>query len=200
MNQLYLALYWILYFILHSILASNWLKLLIKNKFSALYPFYRLTYNGIALITLIFVLKFQDSITPTFFFQKTILLQIIGFSIIILGATLGYLSFKNYSTSEFLGLDYNKTPEKNKDILNTSGFNSFVRHPLYFASLLLIWGYFLANPNSNILIMNGVITAYLIIGTKLEEQKLIKEFGQQYKDYINHVPMLIPRISSLLKL
>ena len=197
MNHLYLALYWILYFILHSILASNWIKLLIKNKLSALYPFYRLTYNGIALITLILVLKHQQSINPIDFFQKTLVFQIIGFSIIIIGAILGYLAFKNYSTSEFLGLDYNKPPEENKDILNTSGFNSFVRHPLYFASLLLIWGYFIANPNSNILIMNGVITAYLIIGTKLEEQKLTKEFGQQYKDYIKQVPMLLPSISLL---
>ena len=200
MSQIYLGLCWILYFILHSILASNWLKRLIKNKLSALNQFYRLTYNGIALITLIFVLQFQDSITPIFLFQKTMLLQIVGFSIIVLGTILGYLSFKNYSTSEFFGLDYNKSSEENKDILNTSGFNSFVRHPLYFASLLLIWGYFIANPNSNILIMNWVITAYLIIGTKLEEQKLIKEFGQQYKDYINQVPMLLPSIPLLFKL
>ena len=200
MNHIYLVLCWILYFILHSILASNWLKRAVKNKSLKSFPFYRLAYNGIALITLIFVLQFQDSITPTFFFQKTILLQIIGFSITIFGAILGYLAFKNYSTSEFLGLDYNKPPEENKDILNTSGFNSFVRHPLYFASLLLIWGYFIANPNSNILIMNWVITVYLIIGTKLEEQKLIKEFGQQYKDYINQVPMLLPSIPLLFKL
>ncbi|MDC9724056.1 MAG: isoprenylcysteine carboxylmethyltransferase family protein [Urechidicola sp.] len=199
MEPLILATFWILYFILHSILASNWIKQLIKNKLSTFYSFYRLTYNGVALITLILVLQFQGSITPIFFFQKTILLQIIGFLIIVLGAILGYLAFKNYSTAEFLGLDYNKFPEENKDIINTSGFNSFVRHPLYFASLLLIWGYFIVNPNSNILIMNGVITAYLIIGTKLEEQKLIKEFGQQYKDYINQVPMLLPSISLLIK-
>lgn len=199
MDHIYLALYWILYFILHSILASNLIKKFVKNKFSKLYPFYRLAYNGFALITLIFVLQFQDSIAQNFILKKTILLQIIGFSIIVLGAILGYLAFKNYSTSEFLGLDYNKTPEENKGILNTSGFNSFVRHPLYFASLLLIWGYFIANPNSNILIMNGVITAYLIIGTKLEEQKLIKEFRHQYKDYINQVPMLLPSISLLIK-
>ena len=200
MNHIYLALYWILYFILHSILASNLIKKIIKNKFSKLYPFYRLTYNGFALITLILVLQFQGTITPTFLFQKTILLQITGFSIIALGAILGYLAFKNYSSSEFLGLDYNKPHEKNKDILKTSEFNSFVRHPLYFANLLLIWGYFIANPNSNILIMNGVITAYLIIGTKLEEQKLIKEFGQLYKDYINQVPMLLPSRSLLFRL
>ncbi|MFK5879296.1 MAG: isoprenylcysteine carboxylmethyltransferase family protein [Flavobacteriaceae bacterium] len=199
MNHFFLTLFWILYFILHSILASNWLKGIVKNKSLKLFLFFRLAYNGIALVTLFLVLKFQHTISPIFLFEKTLTLQIIGYTIIIIGAILGYLAFKNYSTSEFLGLDYNKLSEENKDILNTSGFNSFVRHPLYFASLLLIWGYFIANTNSNVLIMNGVITAYLIIGTKLEEQKLIKEFGQQYKDYIKQVPMLLPSISLLLK-
>ncbi len=199
MNHFFLILFWVLYFILHSILASNWLKRFVKSKSLKLFPFFRLVYNGIALVTLFLVLKFQQTISPVFLFDKILTLQIIGYSIMILGAMLGYLAFKNYSTSEFLGFDYNKSSEENKSFLNTSGFNSFVRHPLYFASLLLIWGYFIANPNSNILIMNGVITAYLIIGTKLEEQKLIKEFGQQYKDYINKVSMLLPNISLLIK-
>jgi len=199
MELLILSIYWILYFTIHSILASNWLKHFIKNSVAKLYPFYRLAYNSIALITLFFVLQYQHSVTPIFFFEKTMLLQITGYSITFIGGILGYLAFKNYSTSEFLGLDFNKSPEENKNTLNISGFNNLVRHPLYFASLLLIWGYFVANPNSTILIMNGVISAYLIIGTKLEEQKLIKEFGQQYRDYIQQVPMLIPNFKSLKK-
>jgi len=199
MQEVILTVYWILYFTLHSILASSWLKKLIKNKFLKLYPLYRLAYNLIALITLFLVLEYQQSITPVLFFQKTLILQIIGYSITFIGSILGYLAFKNYSTSEFLGLDYNKNLQKKPNTLNTSGFNHLVRHPLYFASLLLIWGYFLAKPNSAILIMNGVITVYFIIGTKLEEHKLIKEFGQQYKDYILQVPMLLPNLTSLLQ-
>jgi len=199
MQELILATYWILYFVLHSILASNWLKEVFKKKFLKLYPFYRLTYNAIALVTLFFVLNYQQSIPPIFFFKKTLLSQSIGYLITFLGGILSYKAFKNYSTTEFLGLDFNNYPQENSNILNTSGFNSLVRHPLYFASLLLIWGYFLTKPTTTILIMNGVISAYFIIGTKLEEQKLIKEFGQQYKDYISRVPMLLPSLTLLLQ-
>lgn len=199
MEQLTLAIYWILYFTLHSILASNWLKRFIKNSALKFYPFYRLAYNTIAITTLFFVLKYQQSISPYVFFQKTLILQIVGYGIVVIGGILGYKAFKNYSTSEFLGLDYNENPQGNSNILNTSGFNNLVRHPLYFASLLLIWGYFLANPNSTILIMNGVIASYLIIGTKLEERKLIKEFGPQYIDYMHRVPMLLPNILKVIR-
>jgi methanethiol S-methyltransferase len=35
---------------------------------------------------------------------------------------------------------------------------------------------------------------YLVAGIYLEEQKLIKVFGERYLDYRKKVPMLIPRI------
>jgi protein-S-isoprenylcysteine O-methyltransferase Ste14 len=106
------------------------------------------------------------------------------------------IAFKNYSGQEFLGLDFNKKEKQQNPSLTTSGLNKYVRHPLYFASVLIVWGYFLAKPDVTILIMTSVISVYLIIGTKLEEQKLIKEFGEQYKAYIKKVPMLLPFIPS----
>ena len=35
-------------------------------------------------------------------------------------------------------------------------------------------------------------TVYIIIGTKLEEKKLVLEFGETYIKYQTEVPMLIP--------
>jgi len=37
-----------------------------------------------------------------------------------------------------------------------------------------------------------VLTAYIIIGTRLEEKKLVLEFGESYTKYQHEVPMLIP--------
>jgi len=39
-----------------------------------------------------------------------------------------------------------------------------------------------------------LLTAYLILGTLLEEQRLIAELGDQYRVYRRSVPMLIPRL------
>jgi protein-S-isoprenylcysteine O-methyltransferase Ste14 len=42
------------------------------------------------------------------------------------------------------------------------------------------------------LIVNIIITIYIVIGTVLEEKKLIIEFGDNYRDYTDRVSMLFP--------
>ena len=42
------------------------------------------------------------------------------------------------------------------------------------------------------IIVNTILTIYVVIGTLLEEKKLINEFGESYKQYQKRVPMLIP--------
>jgi protein-S-isoprenylcysteine O-methyltransferase Ste14 len=37
-----------------------------------------------------------------------------------------------------------------------------------------------------------ILSAYLLIGTLLEERKLVLEFGEKYKAYQRQVSMLIP--------
>ena len=42
------------------------------------------------------------------------------------------------------------------------------------------------------IVANSVLTIYIIIGTVLEERKLVLEFGDTYIRYQREVPMLIP--------
>jgi methanethiol S-methyltransferase len=37
-----------------------------------------------------------------------------------------------------------------------------------------------------------VITGYTVLGARLEEKKLVVQFGEMYKLYQQRVPMLIP--------
>lgn len=66
----------------------------------------------------------------------------------------------------------------------------WVRHPLYFFVLLLIW----ACPDLTLdrLIFNFLWTVWIIIGTVLEEKDLLSDFGDDYRQYQGRVPMLIP--------
>ena len=66
----------------------------------------------------------------------------------------------------------------------------WVRHPLYFFVLLLIW----ACPDLTFdrLIFNFLWTVWIIIGTVLEEKDLMSDFGDDYRQYQGRVPMLIP--------
>lgn len=66
----------------------------------------------------------------------------------------------------------------------------WVRHPLYLCVLMLIW----ANPEltADRLLFNVLWTAWIVVGTMLEEMDLQADFGGVYRDYQRKVPMLIP--------
>lgn len=66
----------------------------------------------------------------------------------------------------------------------------WVRHPLYFFSLLLIW----ATPDmtSDRLLFNVLWTSWIVVGSCLEERDLAAEFGERYRVYQQTVPMLLP--------
>lgn len=76
--------------------------------------------------------------------------------------------------------------------LETKGLHRYVRHPLYFGTLLMLWSVFFLFPSWPNFITCTMITLYTWIGTVLEEQKLQKEFGELYVRYQQQVPMLIP--------
>jgi protein-S-isoprenylcysteine O-methyltransferase Ste14 len=46
----------------------------------------------------------------------------------------------------------------------------------------------------NRLILWSIFSLYLVIGAYFEEQKLLREFGQEYAEYQAKTPMLIPRL------
>ncbi|MDE3211899.1 MAG: isoprenylcysteine carboxylmethyltransferase family protein, partial [Bacteroidota bacterium] len=78
--------------------------------------------------------------------------------------------------------------------LQTGGLHRRVRHPLYSATLLLIWGFWLLVPEVNILETVGLLTLYIVVGIRFEERKLVRIYGEDYRDYRRKVPGLIPRL------
>lgn len=75
------------------------------------------------------------------------------------------------------------------EALITSGVHAYVRHPLYTAAFLILWG-----GAWNDL---GLATAvwgslYLLIGSRFEERRLARLHGTAYEAYRNRVPAFIP--------
>jgi protein-S-isoprenylcysteine O-methyltransferase Ste14 len=60
---------------------------------------------------------------------------------------------------------------------------------MYFAVIIFLW---CQTFRWSDVVVNLVLTAYVIIGTILEEKKLVLEFGESYIKYQKEVPMLIP--------
>ena len=98
-------------------------------------------------------------------------------------AMLFFLGAGRYNAAQLLGLKQIRGGTSDKGItdtaeLDTSGVLSIMRHPWYLATLLLIW----ARPlDLSAILVNGILTGYLIAGTYLEEKKLEREFGEQYR-------------------
>lgn len=75
--------------------------------------------------------------------------------------------------------------------LTVSGPYRWVRHPLYFLSLVMIW----AAPvvSADRFQFNLMWSLWIVVGAHLEEQDLRRRFGRGYEDYRRQVPMLFPR-------
>ncbi len=66
----------------------------------------------------------------------------------------------------------------------------WVRHPLYFFMLVLIWSF--PDVSLDRLLFNVLWTLWVVLGTYLEEKDLVAEFGEKYRHYQKTVPMLFP--------
>ena len=74
--------------------------------------------------------------------------------------------------------------------LTVRGPYRWVRHPLYFFVLLMIWSY----PTLTVdrALFNVLWTLWIFAGSVFEERDLVAEFGDRYRKYQRNVPMLIP--------
>ncbi|HKP33047.1 MAG TPA: isoprenylcysteine carboxylmethyltransferase family protein [Chitinophagaceae bacterium] len=188
-NHIILALFWITYCLIHSVLAAvsvkNYFERVLVNSFK----YYRLAYNLIAFITLIPIIIFQFWMRQVFVFNPTIITTVIGFVLSISGAFIMIMMIWKYFL-QMIGIKLKM--EKPVVKLEVSGLHKYVRHPLYLGTFMFIWGLFFIFPWWSGLIACAIITIYTLIAIKYEEEKLILEFGEDYKAYKSRVPMILP--------
>jgi protein-S-isoprenylcysteine O-methyltransferase Ste14 len=70
-----------------------------------------------------------------------------------------------------------------------STLHRFVRHPWYCLGLIIVWS---RDMNESMLVSALAITVYFLVGSRLEETKLIALYGDTYRHYRQRVPGLIP--------
>lgn len=66
----------------------------------------------------------------------------------------------------------------------------WVRHPIYFFVLVMLWSY--PDLTADRLLLNLLWSVWIIAGAVLEEKDMLHAFGDGYRDYQKKVPMLIP--------
>lgn len=165
-----------------------------KKKLGEWFRFYRILYNAVSLVTLIPLVYYSNSIQQAPVFRWEGYLEIVRYLIVVTSILLFITGARYYNMSQLLGIHQIKTGRANRAVsaygtLDTSGILSAIRHPWYTGGILLVWT---ADLNLSTLLINIVINAYFVIGTFLEEKKLLLEFGERYREYQRNVSMFFP--------
>lgn len=197
MHPVILAILWIGWCAMHSILIDASFARMVKARWPQLIPAYRLIYNGLSLVILLPLVGYTSRIGGAVIFAWQgwggISLRIL---FLICALLLFWGGSLRYDFKSFLGITQFKAGKSHvllsttQDFLPNGVFN-MTRHPWYLGSLLAIWTLYseYAQP---IFIAAAILSVYLVVGTLLEERKIVREYGEPYRRYQQQVSMLFP--------
>ncbi|MCH8326305.1 MAG: isoprenylcysteine carboxylmethyltransferase family protein [Bacteroidetes bacterium] len=117
----------------------------------------------------------------------------------LLGLVGFFWSFNYLCASEIIGIgqikrwlrnEYDMEDLDEKTTLNIRGPFRYVRHPVYFFSILFL----ISRPTMDLFYLITFICAviYFYIGSIYEERKLVEEYGDLYTQYQAMVPRILP--------
>lgn len=193
-HLLILALMFTGYSLVHSLLAARSLKAAVDRHWPVLAPWYRMTYNFLAVILLVPVLAWLYQWPGGDLWVRPWPLAWL-FDALALAALAAFVhSLRHYDLSRFSGSQQLRTGAAHADTdageaLRLGFWHRFVRHPWYCFALVILWTRDL-NPAE--LVFCLVASLYLLLGSRLEERKLVARFGAAYLDYRRRVPGLLP--------
>ena len=176
----------ILFAVAHSLFATDWAKNVLHGDGR---KGYRLSYNIASLLIFGWVMSaYRNSevlyFVPGVWSLLMYLLQVVVAMILV-------SCLRQTGVGDFIGVTNNVT-----NSFTNRGWYSVVRHPLYFFSVLFM----VLNPvmTDQWLMLTIMSIVYFIIGSLIEEKRLVVEFGEAYRQYRRQVPFIIPTNSSLL--
>ncbi len=192
LSALVIIIFLVIYAAMHSLLAAfgakNWVRRVLGP---ATGRWYRLAYNLLAVITLLPLFPLLALLPAETLYVIPApwrWLMLAGQLLALIGLGLSLLQTDPW---HFLGLaQLTAARPTETGALSVSGFYAWVRHPLYFFSLLFLW----LTPalTTNLLAAYLVLTLYFYVGSIFEERRLLVEFGPTYQAYQQQVPRLIP--------
>ncbi len=88
---------------------------------------------------------------------------------------------------------------KTKNLV-VSGPYKYTRNPMLFGTLLIYLAFALfINSITSIVLVSGIFVFMLTVVVKMEEKRLIKDFGNQFEEYQKTVSMFIPWFQRKIK-
>ncbi|MFC1521998.1 methyltransferase family protein [Elusimicrobiota bacterium] len=197
MEYLWLALMWCAWCAIHSGTISMTATDFFKRKLGSAYRFFRLFFNVTAVATLIPVIIYAESIRGGIIFDSIGLLRVIQMVFLAAGIALFIAGIMHYDPLQFFGMRQIMSGSSHGTLtehggIDASGMLGVTRHPWYLGALFLVWSNWMKAYDVSSVLSIAILSAYLVIGTILEEGKLITELGDEYRKYQKSVSMLFP--------
>lgn len=107
-----------------------------------------------------------------------------------------WLGARGYNGHSFLGLtqirDFAAGRTQPVPSFSTAGILGIIRHPWYTGTIIFM-AFCLPFTDVN-LVWRLVFVVYVLVGTELEERKLLRDFGDEYAAYRRQVPRFFPSL------
>ena len=153
--------------------------------------YYRLFFNGFGVLSLVPILVLIPLLPDQTLYSISLPWNLLLLGVQGLGGLFLVVALLQTGPLAFFGLSQPFVGKDNREAkLTTKGVYGWVRHPLYTGSLIFLW--FTPLMTLNIFAFNLGITLYFLIGSQFEERKLLRIFGEEYEEYMQKTPMLIP--------
>lgn len=191
---LILAISWIGWCVVHSALISLCAVNYLQKWMGPAFRYYRLFYNAVALVTFIPIAAYERSLGGSWIFRWEGAAVLGRACLLFVAAVLFVGGARHYDLRRFIGLRQLGEQTRKKGLagtghLHTTGILGATRHPWYAGAIALVWT---RDIDGAVLVTNAIVTAYILVGTILEERKLVAEYGAEYRAYQKRVPMLLP--------
>lgn len=190
---MHLFIFFIIYFFLVFVLRSFllWKKTNINpvtlNKGDDAHGYNGKVFGIISILELVivsiyaFVPSWHMFLLP-FWYLENDTLVFVGWALLILSLVFVWFAQSNMRESWRIGID-----EENKTELVTNGLFAFSRNPIFLGIMIANAGLFLVLPNAFTLLIIALSTVSINTQIRLEEEFLLKKFGDQYMQYQSKV-------------
>lgn len=180
---------------LHSLLITRTVLAWSRRRCGRWFAWHRVAFVGFAAVSFLLLALYIQSLPARTLWAWSGPWQIVRVAGLAVGVWITLLGIRVYDQRHFLGIKQatefvaGRRPAPND--FSRHGILAHVRHPYYAGAFPLLAFY--ADFTDVNLALRIVLALYLVVGTEIEERKLLQEFGEKYARYRREVPRFLPR-------
>lgn len=183
-----------LWCVLHSLFVTHAWRRFVARNLPSYEPWQRFAYVAVGTVTFLFLALWLRSLPErTLWVWEGWWRWVRGLGLADAGL-LFLLGARVHDGNTFLGLrrlaDHAAGRPPRAATFRQDGILGIIRHPWYLGTVLLL---VFCLPYTDVnLAWRGVMLVYVLVGTELEERKLLRDLGNDYADYRRRVPRFVP--------